>query len=394
LQDTAKTKKQLIGELDALRRERIVEQALERVRAEALSMQATDDLVNVVAVLYQEMAQLDIEAPWCAIFFIDEEADSVMMFNAITSSWVYIATDYVPPEGVFYNQNMFAFKYSEIPFSEWHGVAHEDLRERWHKGERWTQPHRGQVDHLKNIWTRVGIAVHEPPAESLFESFSEKLVKDYTIINVPFEHGIVSLAQEQHRPEDEPVVQALTEALSLGFVRFLDFQKLEEQVRQAQIEAALERVRTEVAAMQQSDDLFNVVDIVRETLIGLDVPCEDIAVNTIDEEAGTKQTHNNRFSAAMSVPLDEEFYEPWKKGEPFSRFVTMDSQRARIQKALDEGLLEDTEENRELIDAVIQDLAEHGGKAWIVDVPFAHGTLSMNRYDSAPFTAQHIHLLL
>ena|GEM_PF-5492031 len=42
--------------------------------------------------------------------------------------------------------------------------------------------------------------------------------------------------------------------------------------REQVIEQALERVRTEVAAMQQSDDLFKVIDVVRETLIGLDVP--------------------------------------------------------------------------------------------------------------------------
>ena len=201
--------------------------AVARVRAEAQAMQSADDLVNVVAVLYQEMAQLDIEAPWCAIFFIDEEADRVMAFNACSASWVYVATDYVPPEGVYYNQEMFAFRHRKTPaFSEWHGVRHGDLRERWHNGERWTQPHRLTIQGLADLWSDVGVAMHDAPAEGLPEGFEEG---EYTIINVPFEHGIVSYAQEKHRRENEPVVQELTEALSLGFVRFLDFQRLEEQ---------------------------------------------------------------------------------------------------------------------------------------------------------------------
>ena len=169
--------------------------------------------------------------------------------------------------------------------------------------------------------------------------------------------------------------------------------ELEELRQQQSVEQALDRVRTQVAAMQQSEDLFKVVDVVRETLIGLDVPCEDIAINTIDEEAGTKQTHHNQFSNTTSSPLDEEFYEPWKKGEPFIRFITIESQQARTQKIFDKGLLEDTRENREFIGTGVQYLAKRGGKAWFVDVPFAHGTLSMNKYDSTPFTDYHIHLL-
>lgn len=83
--DKDKTQEQPAAELQALREEiaQLRRQVLEanvsdvklnlamvRLRAEAMAMGTTDDLVRVVAVLCQEMMQLDIGVPWCNIFFM------------------------------------------------------------------------------------------------------------------------------------------------------------------------------------------------------------------------------------------------------------------------------------------------------------------------------------
>ena len=54
--------------------------------------------------------------------------------------------------------------------------------------------------------------------------------------------------------------------------RFLDLQKAEAQAREAQIEAALERVRTSAMAMQKSNDLFAVAEVLWEQLKKLGQP--------------------------------------------------------------------------------------------------------------------------
>jgi len=58
--------------------------ATERVRAEALSMRSGDDMVKVVAALWQEMRNLGIETPGANITFIDEEQD----LGAGTTTWL------------------------------------------------------------------------------------------------------------------------------------------------------------------------------------------------------------------------------------------------------------------------------------------------------------------
>lgn len=56
--DAVKTKAQLIDELEELRQRRSVEKAAERIREEALSMRHSDDLLKVVAAMFQEMVAL------------------------------------------------------------------------------------------------------------------------------------------------------------------------------------------------------------------------------------------------------------------------------------------------------------------------------------------------
>src|SRR4030095_9240055 len=51
--------------------------------------------------------------------------------------------------------------------------------------------------------------------------------------------------------------------------RFMDIEKAHIQAREAQVEAALERVRSKSMAMHHSNDLISVINIVQEQLLGL-----------------------------------------------------------------------------------------------------------------------------
>ena len=83
MKDTAKTKKQLIAELEELRQQRAVEKAAERIREEVLAMRKSEDIYKVVAVIFQEIVNLGIDTPSASIGFIDEEKNIQKNFRAI-----------------------------------------------------------------------------------------------------------------------------------------------------------------------------------------------------------------------------------------------------------------------------------------------------------------------
>ena len=58
------------------------------------------------------------------------------------------------------------------------------------------------------------------------------------------------------------------------YTRFLDLQKAEAQAREAQIEAALERVRSRSMGMQKSEELKEVIQVVYEQFVQLNIHVE------------------------------------------------------------------------------------------------------------------------
>lgn len=60
----------------------------------------------------------------------------------------------------------------------------------------------------------------------------------------------------------------------LAYARFVDIRQAEEQAREAQIEAALERVRSRSMAMHKSDELKDVIRVVLEQFIHLNIKAE------------------------------------------------------------------------------------------------------------------------
>ncbi|REG91082.1 ATP-binding protein [Algoriphagus antarcticus] len=113
-------------------------------------------------------------------------------------------------------------------------------------------------------------------------------------------------------------------AFNQAYIRFLDLQKAEAQAREAQIEAALERVRSRTMAMQSSEELADAAYVLFEQLNILGVTHERINIGIVDEtsqsidfwatEQGGKQL-NTKFSGRISEPTTlSKSYQAWKKG--------------------------------------------------------------------------------
>jgi len=79
------------------------------------------------------------------------------------------------------------------------------------------------------------------------------------------------MVKNELKEDEKKVLLRFAIEFERTYTRFLDLQKAESQAREAQIESALERVRTRTMAMQQSSDLHEVIKVVTDQLSELGI---------------------------------------------------------------------------------------------------------------------------
>ncbi len=234
MKDVEKTQKQLIAQLEALRRDHaeLRQQvpkgdvpsvnrrlAVERMRSEAMAMRSSDDLLKVMGMMWEEMVNLGIENLGPTIRFLEEDEDGVHVRRR------YYA---------FHNPRKFSISWTSSHLFE--------FNEEIVVGEVELPSSRDQI--MIDSWRRgevITVAVSGEDYASRFKALTEPwgLDRPYPIPEraewafnyVPFEHGVVAFIESTRVEEHLTIVQELTDALSLGYVRYLDFQRLEEQNR-------------------------------------------------------------------------------------------------------------------------------------------------------------------
>jgi signal transduction histidine kinase len=109
--------------------------------------------------------------------------------------------------------------------------------------------------------------------------------------NFYFKQGYVLIVGGAKLSEEQTdIMLRFAKVFQQTYTRFLDLQKAETQAREAQIENALEKVRSRSLAMQSPDELIEVVQLLREEMGALGV--EELETSSIyihDDESGATQ---------------------------------------------------------------------------------------------------------
>ena len=109
-------------------------------------------------------------------------------------------------------------------------------------------------------------------------------------------------------PEAHEIFKRFAKVFEQTYTRFLDLQKAEAQAREAQIEAALERVRSRATAMHTSEELGEVAVLLYKEFNALDVtPFLNCGYVEVDEENkiqhGWMTDNDGRFLERVSLSL-------------------------------------------------------------------------------------------
>jgi len=237
---------------EAQAREAKIEAALERVRSRSLAMHRSGELKEVMAVMFQRLTELDVLLGTVAI----------QLFDPVTKDCSFwIGNDKQDPEMI------------NLPYDE-NILSEENYMKDYWRARKSGKSFFNKVYSLeqKNKFFQYVFANND-------EFTIPAPVRDF-IIKAPshvntliIENNSALFADNydnQFYAEDQiNVLKRTAKVFDQAYVRFLDLQKAEAQAREAQIEAALERVRGMAMSMMAPGDLMHICEAVFAQLTAL-----------------------------------------------------------------------------------------------------------------------------
>jgi signal transduction histidine kinase len=232
---------------EAQSREAQIELGLERVRARAMAMQHSEELKDLIDTVFTELTRLDIVLTRCLLMIYDPASKG-------SRWWMANSETQNEPIGLF-------VKYHEHP-------PYLAYLQAWEtKTIRWQYNLQGQI---KKDWDDFLFSQTELSYLPDFVIAGMK-APDSVILTASFNNfGNLTLATlEPLSEEHSDILLRFAKVFDLTYTRFNDLQKAEAQAREAQIEAALERVRSKTMAMHNSEDVGESVVVLFNELTSL-----------------------------------------------------------------------------------------------------------------------------
>lgn len=228
-------------ELELKNKELEIEASSERVRAQAMAMQSPDDIMIVLSVLKEEIHKFNIGniSTWIWIFNDDGTITQWDISESITANI-----------NANFNFSFDPSKYDQIN-------RHEEFRnsnESYYTIKWSGKDLQTLIDQVSDI---------DPESGKIFQdSVNNEHIIEYWQSSSPFDNGIMGLdfIKEPDKETSQLLIK-MCEAFGVAYRRFLDLQKAEEQAYNIKVEASLERVRGMAAAMNHSEDLMQIAEV-------------------------------------------------------------------------------------------------------------------------------------
>ena len=219
---------------EAQAREAQIEAALEKVRSRSLAMHKSEEILEVVRAVFERLSELNIELNTAFIIIFKQ--------GSRDTEWWLINKD----------KNEFSnilVKYADLSFLREIFETKEQDKELF--SATYHAEEKKELFHY--LFTQTDFK-YAPPERQKFIFDAEAIsismaMTKKTAIQVT-RHNEIFFSEAENE-----ILKRFTKVFDQSYTRFLDLQKAEAQAREAQIEMALEKVRSRTMAMQRSDEL-------------------------------------------------------------------------------------------------------------------------------------------
>lgn len=294
--------RQLQAEVELARRESQIQLALERIRAQSLSMQHSSELVTTSSVFHEQLLALGIPTEFSYVWLPDEPAGK----HQFWATWTVEENgeSVYPSRAITYDLDK-SEPYTAVCF------------EAWESEERFLIDFIPPADIARffEIWKElIGNAEHLSPERFPDGLYYAEGYMDYGCFGI-------NIRREPTEVERK-ILKRFAIEFERAYTRFLDLQKAEEQAREAEIEAALERVRARTMGMQSSNELAEVSRLLNREVRGLGIDTWGCAFNIYGEDEST-EWFGTEAGPMPTYPTPREkfflrYYEKGQAGETFN----------------------------------------------------------------------------
>ena len=286
---------------EAQSREAQIELGLERVRARAMAMQKSDELAELVDTVFKELTKLHFALDRCIIIIVDEKSVSA-------NYWMANPESRTP---TFYHLKLKDIPYLIATFNGWKERKAKMVYDL--NGDE-------KNSTVKYIFSKTDL-------KFLPDEVKEGMKNTNRIfLNASFNNfgGLQADTFEPLSEENLDILYRFAKVFDLTYTRFNDIKKAEAQTREAQIEAALERVRAKTMAMHKSEQLPETAQVLFEQFAELGKIPDRIAIGIIKEELqviewwATDQMGSQlarHFDASILEPTIAQYFAAWKEGK-------------------------------------------------------------------------------
>ena len=233
---------------EAQAREAQIEAALEKVRSRSLAMQRSEELRDVVFTLFERLKDLNVNTGSTNILIFRDDAN-------VIEQWVANDMYYADLFRVPYNSSYYPNEFYESK------VQHGQFHKKYSKQENKDKFEAGfkHTDFARLSETRKAFLSNLDGAMELAVFGLHSAILLYRYEAEPFSQDEIAL------------LKRFAKVFEQAYTRFLDLQKAETQAREAKIEAALERTRTQSMIMQHSKELDDVLRVFHEQVLLLGI---------------------------------------------------------------------------------------------------------------------------
>ncbi len=352
-------------------REAQIEVAVERVRTKALAMHKSEEILGVVIAMQNELKGLDISGVVAATIYLAKD-------NGRIRTWDFTTINDASDD--FQLRMDFDFRLEETDPDLW-------INRIWNATEKYSIIEQDEHDFVR--MARFLENFNKDAADDITRLLALHEIKHSWHPTVQLEHGKLNVDFIEPPPaEMESILPKMGVAFDLAYTRFLDLQKAEAQTREAQIEAALERVRARSMAMHESSDLQEVIKVVADQFNYLEIKFDTVSfVKVLDEGSWDiwVSTNMQPYPAKVTIPyfsnrIFDELNEGRRSGKTFYTGIYSFEEKNEFFRYFFEKTIARhiPEERKQYV---------LNGKAYAISV-YATKNISLNlsNYDGIPFT--------